>query len=138
MSQVILGGLEIVTIPSLGIETLAKVDTGAFSGALHCTNIHVHDGLLSFWPLGDQDRKVTTDIFTTTTVVSASGHASQRYLIPLTITIQGCDYDIVIGLSDRANLTREMLLGRRFLIENNVLVDVSRTKDIDDEAEANL
>ena len=139
MKQTIVGGIEPVSIPNLGVaQVLAKVDTGAWSGALHCTHIRLHDGVLSFWPLGKRELKAHTRIFQAVRVRSANGHIAERYLIPVEIVVDGLSYATVIGLNDRSTMTREMLLGRRFLIENNILVDVSRTKELDEEAEKTL
>ena len=56
----IVGAFEIISLPRLGVDAeLAKIDTGAYSGALHCTDMHVvRRGILRkryllFTPLGD-------------------------------------------------------------------------------------
>lgn len=132
-----LGSLEKVSLPKLGVKSImAKVDTGAFSGALHCTNIRVENGdTLWFTPLGDDSLTTSTKDFKDVVVRSALGHESVRYVIPVDISVQGNVYQTLIGLSDRTTMTRDMLLGRRFLLENNALVDVSLSKGIDAEAE---
>lgn len=138
--RLILGSLVTVSIPDLGIKDLvAKVDTGAFSGALHCTDLsverHGEEARLSFTPVGDGSVPYHTNDFREVIVRSANGQESVRYLIPVKIEINGVIYDTLIGLSDRTAMKRDMLLGRRFLLENNALVDVNLTKDMDDEAE---
>lgn len=135
----IFGSIEPVSIPSLGIETIiAKVDTGAWTGALHCTDIYEENGVLHFTPVGNERLATTTTDFETRAVRGATGHLVQRYIIPVTLEIKGKMYETTVGLSDRQLLRREMLLGRRFLIENNILVDVKRTLDDDHEAEMYL
>jgi hypothetical protein len=138
MSQrLTLGSLETVSIPSLGVsDVLAKVDTGAFSGALHCTHIREEDGTLYFTPLGNPDLATSTDVYDQRHVRSASGHKMSRYIVPVTFLIQGKEYPTLIGLTDRAVMRREILLGRRFLIEHEVIVDVTLSKQHDDEAES--
>lgn len=135
-----LGSLETVSLPDLGLKAiLAKVDTGAFSGALHCTDIsverHDQDATLYFTPMGRKELATSTKDFKEVIVRSASGHESVRFLMPVRIEIQGKTYSTLIGLNDRTSMKRDMLLGRRFLLENNALVDVSLTRDMDDEAE---
>ncbi len=135
-----LGSLETVSLPKLGVTgIMAKVDTGAFSGALHCTNIRVErhgdSGTLWFTPLGDDSLTTSTADFKEVIVRSALGHESVRYVVPVDIEVHGSVYQTLIGLSDRTTMTRDMLLGRRFLLENNAVVDVSLSKDIDAEAE---
>lgn len=139
MNNVVLGSLELVTLPEMGVfDVLAKVDTGAWSGALHCTNIREHEGVLSFWPLGKKELKIQTDEYVKSHVTSANGQMAIRYLVATKIIVKDIEYDTVIGLSDRARMSRQMLIGRRFLIENEMLVDVSSTRAIDDEAETLL
>ena len=139
MQRETFGSLETVDIPALDIRGIvAKVDTGAWSGALHCTNIFEEDGKLHFTPLGDGMRKQIVEEFEMRMVRSAMGHEVKRYLVPFTLEINGKTYHTVLGLSDRTLMMREMLLGRKFLIENNILVDVMRTLDDDHEAEMYL
>lgn len=138
--RLVLGSLAHLSIPELKVfEVLAKVDTGAFSGALHCTDIHVErhgkQPILHFTPLGEDDLATHTTDFKEIVVRSANGHEDIRFIIPIEIQIQGKSYPTTIGLSDRTVMRREMLLGRRFLLEHNVLVDVMLSKDEDNEAE---
>jgi hypothetical protein len=136
MKKITLGHVEAVGIPTLGIDrVIAKVDTGAFSGALHCTDIQLSaDGAtLSFNPMGDKKLRTKTTDFTKLMVRSASGHTSERFRIPVDITIHGVLYAATIGLTDRSDMDREMLLGRRFLREHNMTVDVTINGEHDTE-----
>lgn len=129
MNEVILGHAEEIGILSLGVDkVLAKVDTGAFSGALHCTDIRLSkDGqTLSFNPLGKAELRTRVTDFKVSRVRSASGHESRRYILPITLHLQGQNYHTVIGIASRTDMTYKMLLGRRFLREHNMLVDVRR------------
>jgi len=137
-----LGSFETVSLPQFGVKNvIAKVDTGAYSGALHCTDIHiVRKGLnrkryLQFTPLGEPALASETDKFLKTYIRSATGHRIQRFIIDTSITIQGKSYPIRIGLSDRSDMKRAVLIGRRFLRENEMLVDVRINQELDDEGE---
>ena len=139
-NRLTLGSLVNVSLPELGVKDMvAKVDTGAFSGALHCTDIaverHGEEAVLTFTPAGRGHLSTSTKDFKEIIVRSANGHESVRYIVPVKIEIDGKIYDTLIGLSDRSPMKRDMLLGRRFLLENQALVDVSLTKEIDHEAE---
>jgi hypothetical protein len=142
MAQTILGCIEEVSLPLLGVKAqLAKVDTGAFSGALHCTDIKivrrgaVRKRYLKFTPLGQSSLATETDKFKKTYIRSATGHRVRRFIIETQIVVQGKTYEIMIGLSDRTDMKRSILVGRRFLRENNMLVDVRVNQDYDDEGE---
>jgi hypothetical protein len=137
-----IGCIENVSLPELGVENvLAKVDTGAYSGALHCTAIRiVRKGLnrkryLRFTPLGEPSLTTETDKFLKTHIRSATGHRIRRFIIDTELTVQGKSYPIRIGLSDRSDMKRAVLIGRRFLRENNMLVDVRINQELDDEGE---
>ena len=137
-----LGCFEKVSIPALHVaDVLAKVDTGAFSGAIHCTDVKVvRRGLLrkrylKFTPLGNAKLATETDKFVKTYVRSATGHRQKRYIIDTEILVKGQAYPIRIGISDRTDLKMPVLLGRRFLRENGMQVDVRINQEYDDEGE---
>lgn len=141
-TQVIVGCLEPIAFPELGIsEVLAKADTGAFSGALHSTDIKVvkrgktKQRVLKFTPLGDPNLATETTDFEETYVRSASGHRKKRFIIATTVLLQNTPYHTKIGLSERDSMKREVLLGRRFFRENNMIVDVRINSELDDEGE---
>lgn len=140
--EVVVGCFEPVSFPELGGATImAKVDTGAFSGALHCTGIKVvrrgvmRKRILKFTPLDNGGKEQETDTFFSTYVRSATGHRARRYVIDTSIEIQGKIYPVRIGLADRSEMKSPALIGRRFLRENNIIVDVRRNAEYDDEGE---
>lgn len=141
-SVIVVGCLEQVSLPEFGVGSeLAKIDTGAYSGALHCTDIRVvrrgvlRKRVLKFTPLGRPKLATEKETFIRTYVRSATGHRIRRYIIDTTIDIQGKTYPIRIGLSDRSDMKRSVLIGRRFLRENNMVVDVRINQEYDDEGE---
>ena len=140
--MITLGCIETVSIIPFNVhEVTAKVDTGAYSGALHATDIKVirrgilRKRVLKFTPLGNPTLATETDSFMKTYVRSATGHRVKRYVIDTTIELKGVTYPIRIGLSDRSDMKKEILIGRRFLRENNMLVDVRVNQEYDDEGE---
>ena len=137
--QKIIGSFEQVVLPEFGdVPVVAKVDTGAYSGAVHCTDIRVikKDGtrMLSFCPYGSMSRVEKTRFYEKR-VRSATGHQVRRYLVDTSIVIDGVSYPIRIGLSDRSDLKFEVLLGRRFLREQNILVDTRINQHLDSDGD---
>lgn len=137
-----IGCFEVVSFPGLGLsDVIAKVDTGAYSGALHCTDLKVvrrgaaRKRILKYTPNGRSELTQETDRFYETYVRSALGHRRKRYIIETDIELGGRTYPITIGLSDRSDMKRPVLLGRRFLRENDILVDVRINAEYDDEGE---
>ena len=138
----IIGCFEPVSFPGIGLmNVIAKVDTGAYSGALHCTDIKVvrreesGQRILKFTPNGQPDLAQETAKFYQTYVRSALGHRQRRFVVDVEIELAGKTYQTSIGLSDRSDMRRPVLLGRRFLRENNILVDVRANAEYDDEGE---
>lgn len=132
----IVGFVEQVSIPELGVnKVLAKIDSGAFSGAVHCELIETFERDGERWlrcqPISRDNKVIETKDFQTTYVRSASGHRSVRYVVPVTIHVRGNDYTVKIGLSLRNKLKFPILIGRRFLRENNLLVDVRINQEYD-------
>lgn len=141
-SRPTVGCFEFVSLPGLGVhDECAKIDSGAYTGALHCSDIKVvrrgtdKKRILKFTPLGDPQLATETEMFTTTSVRSASGHLQKRHVIETEIVVQGISYPMRIGLSDRSEMKRSILIGRRFLRKHNMLVDVRINEEYDDEGE---
>ena len=136
-SQVILGAFETVSLPELGIvDTIAKIDTGAYSGAIHCSEIKevVHDDgrkVLRFTPSDNHSHATEIDHFISTYVRSSTGHRVKRYLFDTNIVIHDKTYTIRIGLTNRSDMKYEILIGRRFLREHGMLVDVRINQEYD-------
>jgi hypothetical protein len=142
MKRITVGSFEVVSMPQLNLtEVVAKIDTGAYSGAVHCTDIRIirrgliRKRILQFTPAGNPELRTETDTFIKKHVRSSTGHRVARYLVPTEIVIAGQSYKIEIGLSDRSDMKKQILIGRRFLRENNMLVDVSLNTAYDDEGE---
>ncbi len=119
-------------LPLLGIEGLsAKIDTGAFSGALHATRMReVSDKQgnkhLRFQPLGSKDHTIEIDSYHKRKVKSSNGLVSTRYAIDTEVDILGQRYAITLTLTNRSAMKYQMLIGRNFLRLHGFLVDVQR------------
>jgi hypothetical protein len=139
----VIGCFETVSLPRLGVDVaLAKIDTGAFSGAIHATDIKVFKRgrdqrrILKFTPIGDSTLATETHDFLETYVRSSTGHRKKRFIISTDLVIGSKTYQVLIGLSDRSDLKTPILLGRRFLRENGITVDVRINQELDDDGEA--
>jgi len=125
----VIGRLLTVDLPQFGIEAVvAKVDTGAFSGALHATQIRevkqrgVHR--LEFMPLG-KGPLVRTENFHKKRVKSSNGTAMVRYAIDTEVLIFGRIVPITITLANRRAMRYKIIIGRKFLSTHGFLIDVT-------------
>jgi hypothetical protein len=103
-------------------KIIAKIDTGADSSSVHCTNIVISDKGLSCI-IGDN--KYVFEKFYKKVVKSSTGHALERQLVELPIKIGEKKYLMKATLNDRSNMKHDMLIGRRFIRANHLMVDVS-------------
>jgi hypothetical protein len=125
-----IGTFEKVNFPEFGMSNIrAKVDTGAFTGALHTTKIHEKDedgvAVLYFSPFDHPKKVYKTDNFERGIVKSSNGETSERYFIETSIEIRGKRYAITLTLANRSEMKWPVLIGRRFLHVNEFIVDVA-------------
>lgn len=130
-TQKIIGIFENVTFADFGIGPVrAKIDTGAYTGALHCTKISEVETpagkVLRISPFDHTEIELNIADFARRHVRSSNGKSETRYFIDTTITIQGETYPIVLSLADRSGMKWPVLIGRRFLRKHGFVVDVSR------------
>jgi hypothetical protein len=126
----IVGRVVAVGLPQFGIEAVtAKIDSGAFSGALHATNIREvkkrgrHQ--LEFIPLNNDGKPVRTAKFSKKRVKSSNGAIADRYVIDTKLRIFDQLLPITITLTDRAAMKHPIIIGRKFLRTHGFLIDVS-------------
>lgn len=108
----------------------AKVDTGADSNALHCDDIEIENGNVSFTLLDEihpsyHGKRMTLPLYKLKKVKSSNGTVQERPSVKVTVNFFGKKYKSVISLTNRADMKYPMLIGRRFL-KDHFLVDVSQ------------
>lgn len=138
--RTVLGILESVAFPDLGIaEVLAKVDTGAYSGAIHCESIEEQidattgKKILKIVPIDATCQPVVIRRYSKVVARSSTGHLNKRYIITTKMNINGEQYDIRIGLTKRSLMNVKVLIGRRFMREYDMLVDVTLNEQLDND-----
>lgn len=140
-NRITLGSFEPVCFPDLGGEIMtAKVDTGAYSGALYATHVRQKKDekdrkYIEFYLLGNKASKQILYDYYKRDVRSAHGHVNSRYVVKLNIQLKGKVYETEIGLSDRSDMKFPVLIGRKFLREHNMIVDVIVNEELDYEKE---
>ncbi|MCR6637811.1 MAG: RimK/LysX family protein [Sporocytophaga sp.] len=129
-----IGRSDMIDLPDLKIYNVkAKIDTGAYSCSIHCSNPKVSGNKrkkLSFslpYFNGKEKEKVIfqTNDFSERIVRSSFGQVEKRFVIKTKVLIFNKLIETEFTLSDRSNMKHPILLGRKFL-KNGFLVDVSK------------
>lgn len=130
----ILGRLELVSFPDLGIEQIpAKIDTGAYSTAIHAHKIWIEKQQgkeVLFFELFDPTNKFYQNLAIKTTdfyrkkVRSSNGRLEQRFMIKTKLIIGGKKRITDLSLTNRGKMRYPVLIGRKVL-KKGFLVDVS-------------
>ncbi len=134
-STLIIGRRELVSFPSLELLNLeAKIDTGAYTSALHCKDINLKNingkNYLCFKLLDETHPEYTEkefhfSEFDKKVIKSSFGESEERYLIKTSIILAGRKILILISLTDRTNMKYPVLIGRR-LLNKKFIVDVNK------------
>jgi hypothetical protein len=122
----IIGRRTLVDFPDLEVMRVqAKVDTGAYSNTLHCSEIGIRANKLWFKVMNEREHCI--GIFTQKNIKNSFGKIEKRYLIKTKIKIAGRVIKSIISLTNRKDMRYPALIGRR-LLKNKFIVDVSLNK----------
>ncbi|WP_138991030.1 RimK/LysX family protein [Larkinella sp. C7] len=128
----IIGFSDRVDFPDLGWTDIeAKIDTGAYTSALHCTDVKLvsngDQSRLHFTLAGARGRKkkqFVTDLFQYKTVKNSFGQSEKRFVIQTRVLVMGRLIRAEFSLANRGTMRFPVLLGRK-LLRNKFVVDVS-------------
>ena len=125
----VLGRIDKINFPELHLNNIdVKIDTGAYTSAIHCSKIKEEDGKLycTFQSKGHPNfngKEVIFKNYSFTDVKSSNGHKENRYKIKTTAIFFGKSYKINLTLSTRDDMRFPVLIGRQFL-KQKFLIDV--------------
>ena len=128
--KLLIGRKDIIDFPELNLyDVKVKVDTGAYSSAIHCSKIKLNEEkgekYLSFRVPGSSTKKTfKVKEFTRKKIKSSSGHMEERFVIKTKVRIFNKLYTTEFSLTDRSRMKFPVLLGRR-LLRKKFVVDVS-------------
>jgi hypothetical protein len=132
--KVIIGRSEMLEFIDLGdIKVPAKTDTGAFRSSVHASKIAVNkDGTLSFDLLNGHKSfvkktdRITVKNYSQVTIINSFGHREERYEVSLKVKLGPKVFTDSFSLSNRANNSYPVLLGRK-LLNDRFLVDSAKS-----------
>ncbi|TIC82825.1 RimK/LysX family protein [Nocardioides sp. GY 10127] len=130
-SYTVAGWREWVALPGCGVTWLkAKLDTGARSSAIHAFDLTeiekdgerwVRFGVHP-WQGSDEDAVVVErPVLDVREVRSSSGHADERFVVPMDVTLMGRTITTEMTLSRRDEMGFRMLIGREGLRQGYVV-----------------
>ncbi len=134
----LLGRRELIDLPALGLQgVVAKVDTGAYTSAIHCTDVHLaadpatgqpvlHVRLLDPEHPAIDGQPLAFRAFGRRDIRSSNGEVQARYVIRTVVQLYGKPYETEFSLADRSDLKHPVLLGRALLRQGRFVVDVAR------------
>ena len=131
MTKQILGRVDKLDFPALNLfEIDVKIDTGAYTSAIHCSEITQEDNELIcvFHSKGHPNfsgKKVIFKKFSRTDVKSSNGFKENRYKIKSEVVVFNKKYPINLTLSTREDMKFPVLIGRQFL-SKKFIVDVDK------------
>jgi hypothetical protein len=131
----LIGRREFIGLPDFGIPAIeAKVDSGAYTSALHCSVIQEETvngaPLLRVSVLDETHPEYSTQFhsferFERKLIKSSNGESEERYVVTCFVRMYGRRYKTRFSLTNRENLRYPVLLGRRFL-KGRFVVDVAQ------------
>jgi hypothetical protein len=128
--KVTIGRREIIDFPDLELfGVTAKVDTGAYTTALHCHDIREEKGVLYFKLLDPSHpdytaKELSIKEYFQKEIKNSFGEIEKRYIIKTIVRIGKKRIKSVISLTDRGTMRYPVLIGRK-LLKNRFIVDVS-------------
>jgi len=131
----ILGPLATVSEGETELQFVARVDTGARATSIHTNEKTVLDGSESMeenlgktirFRLENRQGEIQWLERTIAEVrmIRTSEGEETRYMVPMTLTTEGVEREVLVSLNDRSQMSYAMLLGRNFLA-GQFVVDVT-------------
>ncbi len=134
-SKLCLGRNDKIDLPQMKLTDIAaKVDTGAYTSALHCHHISTvkKEGkeLLIFKLLDPahneyNGKEYVFENYRQKKIKNSFGHVEWRYIITTKATLFDTSFDIEFSLTDRESMKFPILLGRKFL-RGRFIIDVTQ------------
>lgn len=150
----VMGFVEWVVMGETGIRLKARLDTGAKTSSLHAVNVEPFEKDNEEWirfqlPLGDhEDQPSEGDldheevileferpVYRTVLIKRKGAPSQRRYVVKMDFCIGGKAHETQFSLTDRGKFSYPVLLGRRFMRDDNILIDSGRSFIVENECE---
>jgi len=137
-----LGFVEWLVMNDTSVRLKARLDTGAKTSSLHAVNVEGFKKGEEEWvkfqlPLGDHEDQPSEGkiehedvilefelpVHRTVLIKRKSAPSQRRYVVKMDFCIAGTNHETQFSLTDRGNFKYPVLLGRRFMRDDNILID---------------
>jgi hypothetical protein len=137
-----LGFVEWVVMKDTGLRLKARLDTGAKTSSLHAVNVEEFERNDQEWvsfqiPLGDHEdqpgggevdhqdviMEFERPVYRTVLIKRKGADSQRRHVVLMKFCIAGTVHETQFSLTDRSNFSYPVLLGRRFMRDDNILID---------------
>ncbi|WP_194776656.1 ATP-dependent zinc protease family protein [Pararhodonellum marinum] len=135
MEKHVIGRREKISIKPWGLRLVsAKVDTGAYTSAIHCEEVVEKETngekILEFKVLPKthrlfKDEWIRTKDYSQKKVKNSFGQTELRYKVSTKVTMFGEEFEAEFTLTDRSKMRNAILIGRK-LLKERFLVDVDQ------------
>lgn len=135
MTKKTIGRIDKIDFPEFELINIeAKVDTGAYTSAIHAHKIEETsingENFINFTLLDPEHILYNEKMFRTKNyykkiIKSSNGTSEERFAIKTTVTLFNKTYQIELTLSERSDMKYPILLGRKFLTKK-FIVDTSQ------------
>jgi hypothetical protein len=151
-----LGFVEWVVMKDTGLRLKARLDTGAKTSSLHAVNVEEFERNDQEWvrfqiPLGDHEDQpgggevdhedvileFERPVYRTVLIKRKGADSQRRYVVKMAFCIAGTVHETQFSLTDRSNFSYPVLLGRRFMRDDNILIDSANSFIAPNECEHN-
>ncbi len=132
----LIGRKDKVDFPKMRLYDIdAKIDTGAYTSAIHCHNIKIsekdHVKYVTFNLLDPShpnynEKRFRVPLHTKRRIKSSIGKSEERCIIKTLITLFGEKLEIELSLTDRSEMEYPVLIGRK-LLKKGYVVDISKS-----------
>ncbi len=126
----IIGRVDKADFPKINLKRLrVKIDTGAYTSAIHCCKIEeTETRILKVVFLDPDDPKYTGKInffkkYTKKIIKSSNGLSEERFIISTKIRFHWRLYVAEFSLTFRGDMRYPVLIGRKFLADNHFVVN---------------
>jgi hypothetical protein len=150
----VLGFIEWVVMGETGIRLKARLDTGAKTSSLHAVNVESFEKDNEEWvrfqlPLGDHEDQPSEGelehdevileferpVYRTVLIKRKGAPSQRRHVVKMEFCIAGKMHETQFSLTDRGKFSYPVLLGRRFMRDDNILTDSARSFVAEQECE---